>query len=304
MVSKKSGLHFSRLLFQATPLNICLLFVVLSKRIPPPFLEFIRNDLSDEATLNSNTCSERSWNVRVRKTKGGVYFKDGWQGFLKDNSVEDGDFLVFEYEGNMHFSVQIFDNSCCERDSFPEIETHTKSTFAECKKGHPGRPRKSDIGCSKRPLALNSRKDNSVADNIAKKRLPGRPRKSHIRRYKRPCPSNSGEDNSDDIVEESAKSFKSNYPHVTKTIKETFCVYSFPTSFYREHLSGGNYEVVFLKIARGERWYQVKLVRSLRTAYLSKGWSEFACANQIKVGNICVFEVVEENKLVVHVVQQ
>nr|XP_011458372.1 PREDICTED: B3 domain-containing protein Os11g0197600-like isoform X2 [Fragaria vesca subsp. vesca] len=228
-------------------------------RIPPPFLELISNDLSGEATLNSNTCSEWSWNVGVTKTIRSVYFKDGWQEFLKDNSVEDGDFVVFEYEGNMNFNVQIFDNSGCERDCFPNIGTPKISSFAE-KKRHPSTPRKSDICCSKCHLQLNSRKDSS-------------------------------------------ESFKSNYPHVTLAIKKTYCVYSFPTSFYKEHLSPGNYEVVFLKIAEGKKWYKVKLVRSIATAFMSKGWSKFARANQIKVGNVCAFEVVEENKLVVHIIQ-
>ncbi|XP_004290392.1 PREDICTED: B3 domain-containing protein Os01g0723500-like isoform X1 [Fragaria vesca subsp. vesca] len=262
-------------------------------RIPPPFLELISNDLSGEATLNSNTCSEWSWNVGVTKTIRSVYFKDGWQEFLKDNSVEDGDFVVFEYEGNMNFNVQIFDNSGCERDCFPNIGTPKISSFAE-KKRHPSTPRKSDICCSKCHLQLNSRKDSS--DNIAKQRLPGRPRKSHIGCSKRhPCPSN--------FRKVSAESFKSNYPHVTLAIKKTYCVYSFPTSFYKEHLSPGNYEVVFLKIAEGKKWYKVKLVRSIATAFMSKGWSKFARANQIKVGNVCAFEVVEENKLVVHIIQ-
>lgn len=135
--------------------------VILLKRIPPSFLELIRNDLSDHANLNLNTSSEWSWKVKVSKTRGGVYFKDGWQEFLKDNSVDDGDFLVFEYEGNMHFRVHIFDKSCCERDSFPNNETKKKSTFVEHKKRRPGTPRKSHIGCSKLPRPLNSSKDNS-----------------------------------------------------------------------------------------------------------------------------------------------
>ncbi|KAK9901940.1 hypothetical protein M0R45_001811 [Rubus argutus] len=172
-------------------------------RIPTPFLELIRNDLSDNANLNLNTSSER-------------------HGRLK---------------------VQIFDNSCCEKDSFPTNETHKKSTFAERKKRRPGTPRKSRIGCSKLPRPLNSSKDNSGKRSE----------------------------------------------------------YSFPTSFYKEHLSAGNYKVVLLKIAEGENWHKVKLVRSLGTAFMSKGWSEFARTYQIKVGNVCVFEVVEENKMVVNV---
>lgn len=142
-------------------LVLAFFVVILLKRIPTPFLELIRNDLSDNANLNLITSSERSWKVKVSKTRGGVYFKDGWQEFLKDNPADDGDFVVFEYEGNMHFRVQIFDNSCCEKVSFPKNETHKKSTFAERKKRRPGTPRKSHIGCSKLPRPLNSSKDNS-----------------------------------------------------------------------------------------------------------------------------------------------
>lgn len=142
-------------------------FCCLLKRIPPPFLELISNDLSDEATLNSNTCSEWSWNVGVTKTTRSVYFKDGWQEFLKDNSVEDGNFVVFEYEGNMNFNVQIFDNSGCERDCFPNIGTPKISSFSE-KKRHPSTPRKSDICCSKCHLPLNSRKDSSGKLNMVR----------------------------------------------------------------------------------------------------------------------------------------
>lgn len=77
--------------------------------------------------------------------------------------------------------------------------------------------------------------------------------------------------------------------------------YSFPTWFYKKHLSAGNYKGVFLKTAEGENWYEVKLVRSLETAFMSKGWADFARTCQIKVGNVCVFEVVEGNKMVVNV---
>ncbi|XP_024164885.1 B3 domain-containing protein Os01g0723500 isoform X1 [Rosa chinensis] len=218
--------------------------------IPPQFLKHLGKDLCSKATLSLNMSSQCSWNVKVTKTKKDVYFKDGWQEFLNNNSVDEGDFLVFTYEGKMHFSIAVFDRSCCGRVDFPN-ETFKESIVAMTTKRPCGRPRK----------------DNSAADNTAK---------------------------------ESAISFKSKFPHYKSTIKKTYCVYSIPTTFYREHLAAGKYEFAFLKISGGNKWYKVKLVPSIRTAFMSKGWAAFARDNQIKVGHVCIFELVKENKMVVH----
>ncbi|XP_050365313.1 B3 domain-containing protein Os01g0723500-like [Argentina anserina] len=221
------------------------------KRIPSQFLKHLRKDLSSKATLSLNMRSKWSWNVKVAKTKKDVYFKDGWQDFLNDNSVDEGDFLVFTYEGNMHFSIAWFDSSCCERDKFPN-GTSEKSTIA------------------KRPYG-RQRKYNSAADSRAKK---------------------------------SVISFTSEFPFYIKAINKTYCVYSIPTAFYREHLSAGNYTFAFVKISGGNKWYKVKLVPSYQTAFMSEGWAVFARDNHIMVGDVCAFELLKENKLVVRVLQK
>lgn len=90
--------------------------------------------------------SECSWNVKVSNTKQGVYLKDRWQEFLNDNSVNEGDFLVFTYEGKMRFTIQVFDMSCCERVNFPTYEIRKESTVAKSTKRPIGKPRKYHSG--------------------------------------------------------------------------------------------------------------------------------------------------------------
>lgn len=115
------------------------------------------NELSERATLSLKTSLECSWNVKVRKSGRDVYFEDGWQKFLRDNSLGDCEFLLFNYDGKMHFTIQIFDKSGCERDDFPDTEQQNFN-LAESTKRTGGRPTKYTVTGSK---PFNSCKENS-----------------------------------------------------------------------------------------------------------------------------------------------
>lgn len=51
----------------------------------------------------------------MKQDAGHLFFHKGWQDFVKDNSLEAGEFLVFRYDGNSGFDVQIFGKSGCEK---------------------------------------------------------------------------------------------------------------------------------------------------------------------------------------------
>ncbi|KAK1559630.1 hypothetical protein Q3G72_016662 [Acer saccharum] len=82
-------------------------------RIPPKFLHHIVEDLTETATLKIST--GEIWTVEMNRTKDGVFMENGWQQFLRDNSLTEKHFLVFSYDGNMNFSVQIFKPDGVER---------------------------------------------------------------------------------------------------------------------------------------------------------------------------------------------
>lgn len=67
--------------------------------------------------------SEEYWSVKVFKTKKDVFLGEGWQRFVKQNFIQEKDFLLFKYDGVMCFTVQIYDKSGLERGkSHPEHE--------------------------------------------------------------------------------------------------------------------------------------------------------------------------------------
>ncbi|KAK0582106.1 hypothetical protein LWI29_021529 [Acer saccharum] len=123
MVTKKSSVNGNRgkrahVASQRRPKKIHLSLLPapdnsIFQRIPPKFLHHIEEDLTETATLKIST--GEIWTVEMNSTKDGVFMEDGWQQFLRDNSLTEKHFLVFSYDGNMNFSVQIFKPDGVER---------------------------------------------------------------------------------------------------------------------------------------------------------------------------------------------
>ncbi|KAF3772465.1 B3 domain-containing protein [Nymphaea thermarum] len=88
-------------------------------RLPPAFAHHI-GKVSSPVTLE--TMAVKSWPVELTNDSG-LVFKNGWEDFYKHHSLETGDFLIFRYNGNMHFSVRIYGRSYCE-DSYVLTDEH------------------------------------------------------------------------------------------------------------------------------------------------------------------------------------
>lgn len=79
------------------------------------------------------------WHVNVSYSDKGMFFLDDWQKFVKDNSLETADFLVFKYDGDCWFNVKIMGKSGIEkRVSYKEdlrVEDEEEDTEEEEKGG-------------------------------------------------------------------------------------------------------------------------------------------------------------------------
>ena len=51
-----------------------------------------------------------------KRGNNGLFFWSGWHDFVKDNSLDIGDFLVFKYDGSSTFKVKIYGRNTCEKD--------------------------------------------------------------------------------------------------------------------------------------------------------------------------------------------
>ncbi|KAK2978382.1 hypothetical protein RJ640_016484 [Escallonia rubra] len=113
-------------------------------RIPYGFMKHIPNEELGTATLESS--SGRRWSVELRRKKDGLFITDGWQEFIRDNSLVNYELVLFTYDGKKHFSVQIFDPSGLEKASAPLIASMYQEAASSSKiKRKRGRPRKSTV---------------------------------------------------------------------------------------------------------------------------------------------------------------
>ena len=84
--------------------------------IPIDFTRSLSEKKLDKALIKS---CQGSWDFKVRRICDGVFcFKQGWKEVVKNDSLEVGEFLVFEHKGNMVFNVKLYEPLGCEK-KFP-----------------------------------------------------------------------------------------------------------------------------------------------------------------------------------------
>lgn len=87
---------------------------VLTQPIPTKFVQrYLAHEHGRRATLTSPM--GKFWHVDVARgdDAGCFFFAGGWAEFVRDNALAPENFLVFRYEGNMVFTVKVFDTSGC-----------------------------------------------------------------------------------------------------------------------------------------------------------------------------------------------
>ncbi|XP_052172959.1 B3 domain-containing transcription factor VRN1-like isoform X2 [Diospyros lotus] len=81
-------------------------------KIPGKFVKKLGYELPAVATLTTpNGCA---WRVRLKKIEDKVWFSDGWHEFVEHQSIRVGFLLVFTFEGNSKFRVNIYDMANAE----------------------------------------------------------------------------------------------------------------------------------------------------------------------------------------------
>lgn len=95
-------------------------------KIPDGFICRMEGRTYDSVSLIGP--SGNTWPVRLIKQDNDLFFHHGWPMFVVDHRLECGDLLIFRYEGHLHFSVQVFDKSRCEK----EAAFHSESSHNSC----------------------------------------------------------------------------------------------------------------------------------------------------------------------------
>lgn len=84
--------------------------------IPLKFSENLRKKLPEIVTLKGP--SGNTWQVELSTNEDIMFFRHGWEEFVKDHFLEEKDLLIFKYNGDSCFDVLMIDGqSLCEKEA-------------------------------------------------------------------------------------------------------------------------------------------------------------------------------------------
>lgn len=294
--------------------------------------------------------SGKIWVVQLIKQDNDLFFYHGWSAFVADHRLECGDLLVFRYEGQLHFTVQVFDNDACEKEAAFHSECSQNSCDFDNIRGQKRDTQENAsldiVGESASKKMRGSANENQEIElGIVVKELPRYEVVRPISMFREndetskgwsanddPVPyrmENSNEDAStmyrsgkeDDHYilsgvslsnvsahdeKKVAQSFTSSFPYFVRIMKSFNVSGSYtlniPYQFSMAHLPNCKIKVILHNL-KGEHWTvnSVPTTRVHTSHTLCGGWMAFVRGNNIKVGDICIFELVHECELRVHI---
>ncbi|KAL4273397.1 hypothetical protein GQ457_13G020020 [Hibiscus cannabinus] len=298
-----------------------------SLKIPVGFKRNLEGKLSGSVLLKGP--SGYGWVVELLQKNDDLFFDKGWADFVRDHSLECGDFLVFRYDGVLVFDVKVFDQSNCEK----EVAFHCKcSQDGTDFNGIVGQKRYREDGgvsldqdCEElkriRECSFESDGDKEHYGHqlvLATKSCQGLTScdENHdgtILRIGKEVDLNPHGSGCIQIVGEYeetkvAQSFNSRFPFFVRIMKRFNVSGSYtlniPYQFVMEHLPNCKTEIV-LRNLKGSCWTvnSVPTTRVHTSHTLCGGWLSFVRGNEIKVGDICIFELVRKFEFHVHILR-
>ncbi|KAL5705091.1 hypothetical protein ACHQM5_023436 [Ranunculus cassubicifolius] len=249
-------------------------------RIPPDFERHISHDESGTAVLRGPT--NKIWKVRFSKTDEGTYLQDGWVDFLRDHSLGDFEVLIFRYDGDMCFRIEIFEKTAVKKEYTFDTEKRQEARISPVRE---------------EPQVL-------VEQFSPKKRVRGRPSKgTAVEKLRDRVPRRrplTEEESSEVLIR--AKSFKLSNPFFVRPLSKSSVYISYvlgiPAQFVRTHFPAST--EVMLKNDEGKAW-SVNLIRGAISNTFCGGWGSFVLDNQLEAGDVCVFELVSQREMHVHI---
>ncbi|KAL6227272.1 hypothetical protein ACLB2K_001231 [Fragaria x ananassa] len=262
--------HFFKIILDNTSRDIKL-------KIPKKFVKKYGEHLSDSVCLKIPSGCE--WEVGVTRNGNKVWFEQGWPAFAKFYSLDYGVFLLFRYEGNSKFQVCIFDTSateiaypirieepdninCEDIDDDSSYEALDDFSHPYCPKTRAKSPLPSPRPHKRRQISSNSEgKIQGKTDIIGKEHGGGSFSTQNVRK-------------------ETPKNLRG----------------SFVKNFATQHQ--------LVKLQVGDRSWPVKLNiyhKGSSIAKLSGGWPAFCQENSLSDGDVCIFELIQVNDVVLKV---
>ncbi|KAK2665153.1 hypothetical protein Ddye_003727 [Dipteronia dyeriana] len=273
-------------------------------RIPDKFVREFGDELLAFATVT--VPDGRVWRVGLYKDGEKNWFHHGWPNFIEYYSIRDGYFLVFEYKKRSNFHVIILDTSNLEIDYPYNFERSKKEVI------HHGETKKeSEMPRNKCKMEGQVEVNTNTVHNGEDE---------HATRFK----DNENLHKLKALLEDKRISFSRNYKFSSaKEIERLFTLVSslkprnpsfiimlrpshlysrvvyLPAKFVNKYLTR-DIELNKLRASNGREW-PVQIGWMYGGCNTMQGWTEFLNDTKLKVGDICVFELIRIEDLLLDV---
>ncbi|PAN46106.1 hypothetical protein PAHAL_9G163700 [Panicum hallii] len=282
--------------------------------IPDKFVQHIRGRIAKTVKLESRTgCT---FDVEVAKSLDKVVLQTGWKAFACAHDLKMWDFLVFKYDGTPRLKVLIFDLSCCEKvlpchtrdrgEGEEQIEnSRSCDDFPMKSPGNKRKAWKQREGCMNANTSSTSLSDSSGGS------MSPEDQKSHsVPSYILPRRTF--------LTFELKKKLKEKVRAICSKTPIYGCVMK-KTSIEGKPQTmdiSGEYADVYLPFDDqtlllqhlGKSWeVRCHIQKSnFPSKRLLKGWKQFARDNNLQVGDLCLFELLEnrEYTMNVHIIRE
>ncbi|KAJ4961094.1 hypothetical protein NE237_021004 [Protea cynaroides] len=295
--------------------------------VPRKIVSIFRKQLVNRATIK--TLSGKAWTIELEKRDEDLFFKQGWADFVRDHSLNEGDILIFQYEGDSTFAVSMFDSlSGYEKvgsglpsnletrqtnihlesmnnthDDFISLESEPSETESE---DHNPSRKKARFADSSSKKCLRSTQLSSYSKGKSGRKKPksidtGKKIINLDKNYHYPLAFVSGRRPVSLAEKEKAHqlalAFRSTKPSFIVTMVPTSVSKRFfmtiPQAFVEDHMPRIVKEVVLCVPPGVKTWMVSYTVYMSHQVGLSGGWKSFVWDNNLEQDDVCVFELTQ-----------
>ncbi|CAI8583592.1 unnamed protein product [Vicia faba] len=215
------------------------------------------------------TPNGEDWELSLVRSDGKIWFEKGWKEFADYHSLSHGHLLLFKYGKTCYFEVRIFDNSGLEiKYPFKRVEVNNEE----------------DCGASQKRKAYSS---FEIGSTSCVKKHKGK----HV-----------------NAAHERAESFITRNPSFVVVMYASYVEHHFalniPSEFGRRHfdLDKKKGDIYFQVLDNDRVWsakYSIKKrLGTTQTKFeLSRKWRDFVEDNNLKVGDVCKFELIHSTNM-------
>ncbi|KAK1436567.1 hypothetical protein QVD17_02348 [Tagetes erecta] len=302
-------------------------------KIPSKFVKHLEGKTAGTVYLVGP--SGNTWHADLAQETDGLFILNGWGTFVRDHFLESGDSLVIRYDGDMHFTIQIFDESSCEKETAFSAECHQDLSIFD---QHFGKKREREYASlftntvdsvPKKPRSSQAHEATNIAEmqlglqesvngqceaadflNNSDFRSSGLKNPlSIVMPISEVCPDDDelGQLSASE-ADEIAQSFTSSFPHFTQVMKRFNVSGSYtmnvPYQFATAYLPNCKVKIVLYN-SKGESWpvNSIPTTRVQTSHTFCGGWLAFVRGNNINVRDVCIFELVGKCQMRVNILR-